>query len=277
MTRTTWPVGLDLTHDAPVGVVIVNYNTRELVAQVIYSLYRHVRRPRFHLVVIDNASTDGSPALLKALSDAGMCDAILNSEQRYHGPGLNQGFDYLAQRQVAVTERERLRYVWVLDSDCAVMRDNTLSAAVDVMRSTGAGIVGQWVYDDWHHGDMMGLHSLLVDPVLVWQSKITLFQEHGSPSEALQQAAAHAGVFAAEFPFTRSGYVVHIGRGTLRSVARNDERSNRYFAWATDHNEPHFMLEADAPALYRRFLGEFRADVGDVTAGSLINACAKYH
>ncbi len=276
MRRTTWPVGLDTAQDAPVGVVVVNYNTLELTAQVIYSLYRHVRQPPFHLVIVDNASTDGSVALLEALSDAGICEVLLNNEQRYHGPGLNQGFDHLAQRQIAVPAEERLCAVWVLDSDCIVMRDDALSAALDVMRETNAGIVGQWVHDQWHHGDMMGLHALLIDPVRVWQDGITPFQEDGSPSEALQQSAIRAGVIAAEFPFTQGGYVVHVGRGTLRSVVRNNERANHYFAWGADHHAPHFMLEADAPARYERFLDAFRADVGDITAASLIRACANY-
>jgi len=276
MSRVPWPVNLDLAQDARVGVVIVNYNTRELLAQVIYSLYRYVHSPRFHLVVVDNASTDDSPALLTALSDAGMCDAIFNRAQQYHGPGLNQGFDHLARRQGIVAARDRLRAVWVLDSDCVVMREDALSAAVDVMHGTGAGIVGQWVEDQWHHGDMMGLHSLLLDPGRVWQRTITPFQEHGNPSEALQRSATRAGIVSAEFPFTRGGYVVHIGRGTLRSIAQHDEQANRYFIWATDHNEPHFVLEAEAPARYRRFLEEFRADVGAVYAESLIEACARY-
>ncbi|HLZ08347.1 MAG TPA: glycosyltransferase [Chloroflexota bacterium] len=276
-SRATWPLGLPVAEDAPVGIVVVNYNTRNLIAQLVYSLYRQIRRPRFQLVVVDNASSDGSAELLEELSAAGLCVALLNSEQRYHGPGLNQGFDYLAARQSLVAEENRLRFLWVLDSDCVVIRPDALSAAVDVMHITRAGLVGQWEFDEWHQGDMMGLHSLLVDPLLVWQDEIEPFQEHGNPSEALQICAARAGILTAEFPFTRDGYVIHLGRGTLRSVAQNNERSNQYFTWATAHNRPHFMLEKEGPARYERFLAEFRADVGDVTAESLIRACAHYH
>lgn len=276
MGRTIWPRGLDLADDAPVGIVVVNHNTRELTAQLIYSLYRRVRSPRFQLVVVDNASTDGSRALLEELSDAGLCEALLNNGQKYHGPGLNQGIDHLARRQATVAERERLRYVWVLDSDCVVMRDDALSAAVEVMRNAGAGLVGQWFFDEWQHRDMLALHSLLIDSSLVWQAGLMPFQEDGSPSEALQRSAAQAGVVAAEFPFTRNGSIIHRGRGTLRAVVQNDDRSNRYFGWATGHNDPHFTLEAAAPSLYGTFLDEFRADVGEVTAASLIRACAKY-
>lgn len=209
------------------GVAVVSFNTMDLTAQTIYSLFRHVRAPRFHLVVVDNASTDGSVQMLQALADAGLCEVILNSEQRYHGPGLNQAINHLAQRQRAVAAEDRVDYVWVLDSDCMVTRHDALSASADLMRRTGAGIVGQRVYDRWHQGDVMGLHCLLLDPRQVWRAPIAPFQEDGSPSDALQHSAAQAGVTAAEFPFTRNGYVVHLGRGTLRAIAEAGDRDNR--------------------------------------------------
>lgn len=87
--RTTWPHS-DPTAPAGIpGVVVVNYNTRRLVAQLIYSLYRTLRPPRFRLVVVDNGSTDGSAELLSAVAAAGLCHLIDNPDNRYHGPGLN--------------------------------------------------------------------------------------------------------------------------------------------------------------------------------------------
>lgn len=275
MERNQWPSDLSVLPDAPVGVAVVSYNTMNLTAQVIYSLFRHVRTLRFRLVVVDNASTDGSAAMLQALADAGLCEVILNREQRYHGPGLNQAFNHLARRQATVSANERIASVWVLDSDCMVVRDDALPAAVDLMRRSGAGLIGQWIDDQWHHGDMMGLHSLLLDPHRVWRDPITSFQEHGSPSEALQLSAARAGVSAVEFPFTRAGYVVHLGRGTLRAIADAEDRGNRYFAWAADHREPHFMEQEGAAARYLDFLAEFTDDVGPLTPAALVTACAR--
>ena len=108
------------------GVVAVSYNTRRLTAQLIYSLYRNLRPPEFHLVVVDNGSSDGSAELLSAVADAGICDLIRNPENRYHGPALNQGRSRLAELHdsgaVPVTA------VWLLDSDCVVLRPDALSA-----------------------------------------------------------------------------------------------------------------------------------------------------
>jgi hypothetical protein len=276
MDRVEWPVDVPAGPQAPVGVAVVSFNTMDLTAQMIYSLFRHVRAPRFHLVVVDNASTDGSAQMLKALANAGLCEVIFNSDQRYHGPGLNQAIDHLAQRQAAVAAHDRIGYLWVLDSDCMVTRDDALSASTDLMRRTGAGIVGQRIYDDWHHGDMMGLHCLLLDPRQVWRASITPFQEHGSPSEALQQSAVRAGIKTANFPFTSAGYAVHLGRGTLRAIAGAGDRSNRYFDWASDHREPHFIEQQDAPGRYSDLLRHFTAEVADLTPASIVAACAHY-
>jgi hypothetical protein len=164
--------------------------------------------------------------------------------------------------------------VLVLDSDCIVLRPDTLSAGVDLMRGTGAGLVGQWSVDAWHRpGDLLGLHCLLVDPAQVWRDPVVPFEEDGSPSRRLQDSAREHGVTAAELPFTRDGYVVHLGRTTLRAVLHDDARDNHYFEWARTHAEPHFMGEPEAPARYAAFLARFNDAVGEPTAGCLIEAC----
>jgi glycosyltransferase involved in cell wall biosynthesis len=251
--------------------VVVNYNTRRLIAQLIYSLYRTLRPPAFRLVVVDNGSSDGSAELLSAVADAGLCNLIRNPDNRYHGPGLNQGVSYLAE----ATQRDSevvTSYVWLLDSDCVVLRPDALSAPCAVMREAGAALVGQRVYDDWSDG-LMGLHSLLIDPTQVWQPTIQPFQDHGSPSEALQRSCAQAGLLAVDFPYTRGGYIIHVGRGSLREVVAARDRTNRHYEWATTHNEPHFALEADAPAAYTAFQAAFARDVPTLDPANLIQAC----
>jgi hypothetical protein len=253
-----------------VGVVMVSYNTVAVTAQAIYALLRTVRTPGIRLVVVDNASTDGSARLLTALAEAGLCELIANGEQRYHGPALTQAMDHLAATQTA---DGRVGPVWVLDSDCIVLRPDTLSVGVDVMRSTGAGMVGQWSIDRWNRpGELLGLHCLLLDPAQVWRDPVAPFDDDGSPSQRLQESARQSGISSAELPFTRDGYVVHLGRTTLAALVRDESRSNRYFDWAQSHAEPHFMEEPAAPERYAAFLAEFTDQVGQLTPDRLIAA-----
>src|SRR3954470_2409799 len=48
-----------------VAAVVINYNGKELTLQAVASL-RKMTYPNFDLVVLDNASTDGSPEALAA-------------------------------------------------------------------------------------------------------------------------------------------------------------------------------------------------------------------
>jgi hypothetical protein len=151
--------------------------------------------------------------------------------------------------------------VWLLDSDCVVLRPDALSAQCAVMDDTGAALVGQRGYDTSDAEDLLGLHSLLIDPSQVWQPTIAPFQDHGSPSEALQRSCALAELLAVDFPYTRGGYILPIGGGSLREIVATGDRTNRHYEWATTHNEPHFALEVDAPAAYAAFQAAFARDV----------------
>jgi len=99
--RTLWP-----TPQSPsagqrrVACVVANFNTRWLIAGLLFSLYRLLGRDQFTtIVVVDNHSQDGSLPLLNACAEAGLLHLIRNERQHYHGPALNQGISWLARRQ----------------------------------------------------------------------------------------------------------------------------------------------------------------------------------
>lgn len=84
-------VGRVLVVDARgVAVVTVNYNTRGLVALLLWSIYRTLGGQVRSVIVVDNGSSDGSRSLLEGCRDAGLCELIANDANRYHGPALNQ-------------------------------------------------------------------------------------------------------------------------------------------------------------------------------------------
>ena len=47
-----------------VSIVIVNWNTRELLRQCLESIYQNINQPSFEVLVVDNGSTDGSAAMV---------------------------------------------------------------------------------------------------------------------------------------------------------------------------------------------------------------------
>ena len=49
-----------------VSIIIVNYNTKDLLANCLQSIYELTHNLNFEIIVVDNASNDGSPAFVKS-------------------------------------------------------------------------------------------------------------------------------------------------------------------------------------------------------------------
>jgi Glycosyl transferase family 2 len=255
---TEWPAGPTRTRttQARVAVITVNYNTRLLI----YSLFARLgSRQVATLLVVDNASTDGSRDLLERMASSGLCELIVNEEQRYHGPALNQAMNWLAERQVIAAPQESIDYVWVLDSDCVIIRGDTLSEATGALQRTGAALAGQASANQWHAEETIEMYSLMLDPSQAWRDPIPPFEDPGESSLSLQLGCAGAGLSSVEFPSTREGYVVHRGRSTLAEIFSRRETGNKHYQWAVDHHKPHFNTEPGAVDLYEAFQAEFGA------------------
>jgi glycosyltransferase involved in cell wall biosynthesis len=282
--RTPWPLDAypSRRRRPRVGIVVANYNTRHLIARLVFSLYRLLGRGEFaQIVIVDNASTDGSRELLNALHGAGLIHLIRNRSQRYHGPSLTQAISWLAGRQRAVAPPDRLDYVWVLDSDVVVLRRDTLRRALETLERTNAVAVGQRTgdpaYDRLLRNNPEMLHpcSLLLDPTRIWRRPIPPFVEDGAPSTALQTGADNHGLRLVAFPFVEDGHLLHLGRGTLREVADRDDAGNRYYDWAIAHRDYHFSGRPDGARLLAEFARMFDAEVGRLTPAGLVAACLR--
>ena len=270
--RRNWP---DCGAERNVAVVTVNWNTSGLLAGLVFSLCRVLGREKLsRIVVVDNGSSDGSRQLVGALADAGIVDAVWNTRQRYHGPGLNDGVEYLRRRQADAREpRDHTGFIWTLDTDAAVLRADTLTDALAALSRSGAALCGEYQTGEMREG-YAHVSSLLFDPARIWRRGFTPFEEHGVPALALQRSMLRWGVGRLDFPFRSRGYVVHLGHGTLRMVAEVGDRSNRYFDWARDHRDPHYG-DRRGEWLYEEFLGAFRAEAGDLSPRSIVDACLR--
>jgi GT2 family glycosyltransferase len=91
-----------------VSILIVNWNTRELLRQCLQSIYQETRSITFEVIVVDNASTDGSVAMIE--NEFRDTRLIANSDNRGFSAANNQG--------IAIATG---RYVLLLNSDTVVL------------------------------------------------------------------------------------------------------------------------------------------------------------
>jgi GT2 family glycosyltransferase len=99
-----------------VSIIIVNWNTKGLLRDCLSSVCENAGEIDYEIIVIDNASTDGSAEMVK--NDFRQVILIENSENRGFAAANNQG--------MAVAKG---RYVLLLNSDTVVL-DNSIANTV---------------------------------------------------------------------------------------------------------------------------------------------------
>jgi len=96
-----------------VSIIIVSWNTRDILRNCIKSIYEQSSDSSLEVIVIDNASTDGSAEMVK--KDFPQVTLIENSENRGFATANNQG--------IAIAKG---RYVLLLNPDTIVL-DNAIN------------------------------------------------------------------------------------------------------------------------------------------------------
>jgi len=109
---------IDSNMSAPtVSIIIVNWNTREVLRDCLRTVYEQTRKAPFEVIVVDNASADGSVDMVRSMFPQTLL--LANSVNRGFAAANNQGI-----------ERAKGRYVLLLNSDTLV-----LDGAIDQMVS----------------------------------------------------------------------------------------------------------------------------------------------
>jgi len=93
-----------------ITVVIVNWNTRDLLRNCLNSVYETIKDINYEVIVVDNASTDGSVHMLRDEFPA--VEVIENEENRGFGAANNQAFAVMTGC-----------YALLLNSDTALTQD----------------------------------------------------------------------------------------------------------------------------------------------------------
>jgi GT2 family glycosyltransferase len=112
-----------------VSIIIVNWNTKDILKDCLKSVYEQTKDINYEIIVVDNASTDGSTDMVK--KQFPQIILLENSE--------NRGFAAANNRGIAVAKG---RYVLLLNSDTIVL-ENAIAGTVSFADAhTDAAIVG---------------------------------------------------------------------------------------------------------------------------------------
>jgi N-acetylglucosaminyl-diphospho-decaprenol L-rhamnosyltransferase len=118
-----------------VSVVIVNWNTRDLLQQTLTTLYRETTDTSFETIVVDNGSEDGSADLVRR--EWPQVLLITSPTNLGFAAGNNLGF------------REcRGRYILLLNSDTIILRSTVGGMARFLDAHPEAGCVGCYHFND---------------------------------------------------------------------------------------------------------------------------------
>lgn len=112
-----------------VSVIVLSYNTRELLKGCLSSMYTHLRDVLFEVIVVDNASTDGSGVMVK--ENFPRTKVIANAQNAGFSKGNNIGELYA-----------KGKYLLFLNSDTQVIDDSIISMVDFLEKNETIGIVG---------------------------------------------------------------------------------------------------------------------------------------
>lgn len=115
-----------------VSVIVLTYNNLALTQACLASLEMYSDYPALEIIVVDNASTDGSPDFLRAWAEGGgNRKLVLNPDNRGFAAGNNQGLE-IAQGE----------YLILLNNDTHVTPGWVHTLVTHMRRDPGIGLIG---------------------------------------------------------------------------------------------------------------------------------------
>jgi GT2 family glycosyltransferase len=99
-----------------VAIVIVNWNTKDILRDCINSIYKETKGTEFEIIVVDNNSSDGSQEMIK--KEFSKVKLIANKENKGFAAANNQGI-----------RTAKGRYILLLNSDTLIL-DNAITKTI---------------------------------------------------------------------------------------------------------------------------------------------------
>lgn len=199
-----------------ISVVILNWNVKELLRRCLQSVSREAHNVTYEVIVVDNASADGSVEMVR--TEFPQVRVIANDENSGFAKGNNIGI-----------RKATGNVVLLLNPDTELV-ENVLGQVVDFLRARPeAGLVGaQFLNEDGSVQPSVRRFPTLLDQCLV------LLKLHNS----FPRLGVLRRYFAYDLDMTKtqkvdqvSGTFLAIPRATLDTVGLLDER---FFIWYED-------------------------------------------
>jgi N-acetylglucosaminyl-diphospho-decaprenol L-rhamnosyltransferase len=195
------------------SIVIVSWNVKELLAACLASVYRSLQEMEYNVLVVDNASSDGSVEMVR--ESFPQARLIANSN--------NRGFAAANNQAMAAT---RGRYLVLLNPDTE-LRDNALGMLLRFMDDTpAAGMAGPRLI----YGDGSFQHSAFGFPSLA-QAFFDFFPAHYRLLESRLNGRYPRSLYASGRPFAIDhplGACMMVRREVIEQVGHMDEQFFMY-------------------------------------------------
>ncbi|HRN69545.1 MAG TPA: glycosyltransferase family 2 protein [Candidatus Woesebacteria bacterium] len=112
-----------------VSIIILSYNTGDLLKNCLTSLYSHLKTPSFEVIVVDNASSDSSVGMIKTYFKH--VTIIENKENVGFAKGCNIGAKHASGE-----------YLLFLNSDTEIHDPNALTNLLSLMKEEKVAVAG---------------------------------------------------------------------------------------------------------------------------------------
>jgi len=191
-----------------VTMLTVNYRTADLTKRCVTSFL--TQYPQVKLILIDNGSGDDSTSYIRDMAAGNPnISAILNQDNRFHGPALDQGI-----------RASNTRFVFTLDSDCEVKTGGFLEPMMRLFGDPSLYAVGRLMLMDQFGfrlppASEKGIRYIHPSAMLLDRSKysrLVPFRHHGSPCLSNMRQAIRVGFTVSDFPVME--FISHDWRGT---------------------------------------------------------------
>ncbi len=135
-------VGQSIAVETPdLSIIIASYNARDLLAQCLDSIYAEAPKASFEVIVVDDASEDGTEAMVRERFSR--VRLLRNETNLHYGHSNNRAFDIARGRFIYLLNNDTIMRPHVIDAMIGFLRDHPEVGAVGSKLLNEDGTV-QW-------------------------------------------------------------------------------------------------------------------------------------